>query len=337
MRKKYWRVQPVSLRKLLFLFASISVVVAGLFISSNSSAQSQQQAGGSAIQISPTRNEVSLQPGEQKTVSLSLKNVSNNDITARVFLNDFESDNESGTPKIIIEDRDPTPYSLKKILTGYTDVELKANETKEVKVTINMPSNAAPGAYFGALRYAAVPKGQEGQADDRQVSLTASVAHLVFVEVPGNIKQQIQIQKVQAVRNNKPGSIFFKTPTQGSVTVRNLGNGFSRPFGKVTVNNPFGKQVHTYDVNNTEPRGVVLPSSNRIFTNDIKGVKFPGKYSMTASVAYGNGGEVVNLKGSFWYLPVWFVILFLVLIVSIAVATYILYRKRFMRKKQSRK
>lgn len=302
-----------------------------------SAQNANQQGGGSGLQLSPTRSELTAQPGEQKTFSLILKNVTANDVTARVFLNDFESDGSSGTPQIIVDEtKGPTPYSLKNMIKDLKDVDLKAGETKEVKQQIDVPANTAPGAYFGALRYAAVPKGQQLNDSQRQVALTASVAHLVFVEVPGDINQQIQVEKAEVQRDGKGGSLFFKAPQKAAVTIKNKGNGFSRPFGRVTINNASNKEVSGYDINNTDPKGIVLPNSSRTFTDDIKNIKTPGKYSIVAAVAYGNGGEVVNYKASFWYLPVWFIAVLLVLIAAAAVGGYLLYRRRFVKTKRRR-
>lgn len=296
-----------------------------------------QQGGGSGLQLSPTRSEINAQPGEQKTFSLILKNVTSSDVTAQPFLNDFESDGNSGTPQIIVDEkRDATPYSLKKMIKDLKSIELKAGETKEVKQVVDVPSNTAPGAYFGALRFAAIPSGQTLNDAQRQVALTASVAHLVFVEVPGDINEQIQVEKAEAQRDGKGGSFFFNAPQKAAVTVKNKGNGFSRPFGRVTVTNSSGKEVYGYEVNNTDPKGIVLPNSARTFTDDVKNIKTPGKYSLTASVAYGNGGEVVNYKASFWYLPVWFLVVLLLVVVTIATGGYLLYKKRFASSKSRR-
>lgn len=295
-------------------------------------AQDTSQAQGSGLQLSPTKTDLSGQPGEQKTFSIILKNITQNEVTAQVFLNDFESDNNTGNPQIIVDNRARTPYSLANMLKNFNDVDLKAGETKEIKLTVDIPSDAAPGAYFGALRYAAVPKGQAQTESEKQVALTASVAHLIFVEVPGNINEQIQVNSLKAEQNSKTGTFFFKTPNKVALGVKNLGNGFSRPFGKVNVNGPFGKEVYTYDVNNTDPRGIILPNSSRTFTDDLKNVKLPGKYNLTASVAYGNGGEVITYKSSFIYMPFWAIAVLLVLILVIAGVIYYIYKKKYVKK-----
>lgn len=309
----------------------LAIIIAMVFsvITPLAIGQQSNQNTGSGLQLSPTRTEVSGQPGEKKTFSVILKNITQTDLTAQVFLNDFQSDNDTGTPQIIVDTNQRTPYTLVNMLKNLNNVDLKAGETKEIKQTVDIPGNAAPGAYFGALRYAAVPKGQSQNQADRQVSLTASVAHLVFVEVPGDINEQIQVESLKAQRDNKAGSFFFESPNQAAVGVKNKGNGFSRPFGKVNVNGPFGKEVFSYDINNTTPRGIILPDSSRKFTNEVKGVSLPGKYNLTASIAYGNGGEVVSYKTSFVYMPLWAILIVLILILLIAGGIYYQYRKRY--------
>lgn len=327
----------MSLRKPAGLIAIALTFVFSLSLAiSVATAQDVSQSQGSGLQLSPTRTDLTGQPGEQKPLSITLKNITQNEVTAQVFLNDFESDNITGNPQIIVDNRARTPYSLANMLKNFNDVDLKAGETKEIKLAIDIPANAAPGAYFGALRYAAVPKGQAQNPAERQVALTASVAHLVFVEVPGNINEQIQVENLKAQRNDKKGSFFLDVPDKAALSVKNLGNGFSRPFGKVSVSGPFGKEVHSYDVNNTDPRGIILPNSSRTFTDELKGVKMPGKYNLTASVAYGNGGEVITYKSSFVYMPLWAIIALIALIGVIAGGTYYVYRNKFV-KKSSRK
>ena len=128
----------------------------------------------------------------------------------------------------------------------------------------------------------------------------------------------------------------MKAPNKSNLGVKNLGNGFSRPFGKVTISRALGGQVYSYDVNNRDPRGIILPNSSRTFTDDIKNIKVPGKYTATASVAYGNGGEVVNYKSSFWYIPVWLIIVLALLFILIVALLVVVYRKKYTYKSKKK-
>lgn len=313
-------------RVIMGLFGVVLLAVVSLTLTKSLAAQQQS---GSGLQISPTRTEISGSPGELKSFTINLKNITKGVLVAKAFVNDFGSDNVSGTPQIIVDQKETTPYSISKWIKGLGDVELQPGETKQIKLSADIPAGVSPGAYFGAVRYAAVPKGQSLNDKDRQVALTASVAHLVFLEVPGNVVEQIKIENVQMQNGDKKGWFFLKAPNKSNVTVKNLGNGFARPFGKVTINRALGGQVYAYDVNNQEPRGIVLPNSTRVFTDDLKNIKVPGKYTATASIAYGNGGEVVNYKSSFWYIPIWLMVILGLLLVLIIAGIVYIYRKKY--------
>ena len=315
----------MKINKKLTVLSVFAMLAVGVLTTSFTGAQNN--TGGSGLLISPTRTEISGQPSEKKTFSITVKNVTNGNVKAQAFVNDFESDGSTGTPKIIVDEtKEKTPYSIKSMITGLEDVDLKAGETKEVKFGIDIPVNVAPGAYFGAVRYAAVPEGQAANTGKEQVALTASVAHLVFVEVPGTVVQKAQITNVVIKSKDGKNSSIFKAPQSVETSVKNLGNGFSRPFGKMTITK--GKtNVFTDDINNTNPKGIVLPNSTRTFSNAVKGVKSPGKYTVSSGVAYGNGGEVVNFQKSFWYLPIWFVITILLVLAIVIVGAWMMYKK----------
>lgn len=319
----------MSLRKKIFvMFVGGIFLVAGL-IPLAAVAQNSQSAGN-GLQISPTRTDISAQPGEVKPFEVTLKNITDIKLTLRATLNDFESDNETGNPQIIVDENvERTPYTLRNMLQGLNDVEIEPDGQKTVKLSLDVPGNTPAGAYFGAIRFQAVPNDSANE-DERQIALNASVAHLVFLDVPGEVNEQIQVEELNVNRVNgdnvTSGSFFINSPNQAALKIKNLGNGFSRPFGRVTLN--YGNsEVYGYDLNNTNPRGIILPNSSRVFKDEIKNVSKPGKYTLTASVTYGSGGEVATYTKSFWYLPLWFLGVVLLLLVLIIGGGYFLYKK----------
>ncbi|MBW3569217.1 hypothetical protein KY385_03765 [Candidatus Parcubacteria bacterium] len=323
------------LKRKIMAFAS-AILIAFSAFASLALAQQQNEDGGNGLQISPTRTEINLLPGEKKSFSFLLKNITSGEIKAEAVINDFESDGVTGNPQIIVDINERTPTTISNFVSGLQDYDLKPGEEQQVNLTVDVPENAAPGAYFGVVRYLALPKKAISEAE-RQLALTASVAHLVLIEVTGEINKQIQIESLKMQRDNSASSIFFKSPNKAALAIKNLGNGFSRPFGTVTINNMFGKEVFNYEPNNSQPKGVVLPKSSRVFIDSIEGVKTPGRYTATASMAHGNGGEVISYKSSFWYLPAWFLLAVLVLIALIGGGGYYLYKKKYASSKSRRK
>ncbi len=72
------------------------------------------------------------------------------------------------------------------------------------------------GAYYGLIRFNAVPKdvADLGSSGTTQVALNASVAPLVLIQVPGNIKESIEIVTVKAEASGKSSSFFTRAQTR---------------------------------------------------------------------------------------------------------------------------
>ncbi|MCA9323678.1 hypothetical protein KC992_01095 [Candidatus Saccharibacteria bacterium] len=292
------------------------------------SVTAQQDPIGSGLSISPTRTDLVVNEGTSADLDISVKNVTGGNIIAKAFINDFEPDGVSGEPRLITDSNVKSASSIKDFIVGLEDITLGVDETKEVKMQIDIPVGAAPGAYYGVIRYQAVPVDDQGQiTEGGQVALTASVGTIVLVEVPGNIKQQIEIKSLSAYLDDKKGSLFTQKPTHIGIEIDNKGNGFARPFGKIYVKDMFGKEVLSYEMNNTNPRGVVLPESTRVFKDPVEGIGKPGRYTIYADVSYGNGGEVYSVSSTFWYVPSWLIITGLVLLLAIVGLAVFLYRK----------
>lgn len=307
-----------------------------LFVMAFSLPVKAQQGTGNGLQITPTRTELQVNPGEVKTFSITVKNVTQADVVAQITLNDFESDGLTGEPKIIINSKERTTSSLEPFLKGLEDISLKAGESKVVTLTIDAPGDVPAGAYYGAIRFTTAPPNSEEGTDDRQVTLTASVASLVLVEVAGDITEQIQLRSTKVERQTKDGfkagSFFMNSPSHLSVEVKNTGNGFSRPFGRVTINKG-KKEVYSYELNAKDPRGNILPNSVRSFRDEIKNVNQIGRYTANVSVSHGNGGEVLTHSVSFWYMPGWIIAVLVLLLAAIGVAGYFIYKKKFARRR----
>lgn len=300
-----------------------------------------QDTGGSGLRISPTRNELSIVPGDSREVTQTVRNVTQSPVTVQPVLNDFESDGVSGEPKLVGDPDAISRYSLREFITLPEDFDLEPDEEREVTVAVNVPESAAPGAYFGSVLYRAAPQGDQGSG---QVALVASVGSLVLLEVPGDITEQIQINDISAYLEEDSGSLFTKQPDAIGVEIQNLGNGFSQPFGKVSVKDWRGNEVFIYELNDTTPRGNILPDSTRLFMNElfnvevktvngeeqierISPIKWPGRYTVTGNLSHGTSGEIFTVSSSFWYVPVWLIIAMLIVLVVLIGGAVYLYRK----------
>jgi hypothetical protein len=289
----------------------------------------QANPSGSGLSISPTITQLTINPGSSNHVSITLKNITVDDVIAKGEVDDFKSDNNTGNPQIITNSTQAGPNSIKKFVANIDDVPLAKGQQKNVVIGLDIPKGTTPGAYYGIIRYRAVPKALATPGPG-QVALTASVGTIVLVTVPGQIRQQVQVNGIHVSRGAREHSFFVGPPDKIGITITNYGNGFARPFGTVEVHDVFNKVVTTYQFNNPKQLGNIRPNSSRTFTQNVKGLNKIGRYTVIASVSYGTGSQVLTIEKNFWYVPIWLVILLLLVLaalVFLAVRSYRHYRR----------
>lgn len=289
-----------------------------------------QGGPASGLRISPTRAEVTVEQGQTGEAKFNIKNVTGGTINVKGVLNDFDPQ-EDGSPKPLA-DGQSNAATIKNFITLPADITLSADQDAEVVIPIVIPENQAPGAYYGVVLFQGIPVVENETPG--QVSLTGSVGGIILINVPGQIKESMQLVSIRAGRLT-PGSnseirlsnIFAQPFDRVQVRVKNTGNSFLKPFGRVTVTDWRGKEVAGYEMNDTDPRANVLPDSQRVFTNVISGVKLPGRYTISAGIAYGDGGDVLTQEVTVWYLPIWVVVAGIVIIAIIVFGIMKLIKK----------
>lgn len=259
------------------------------------------QDSGNGFKISPVLFDLTLKPGESRTIIVNIENPTESPLTAKAIINDLSpSGDESGRPRIVTENAAQTPAnSLRRLLLSQlSDILLKPKENKSVQYTITIPQDAAPGGYYGAIRFSPVITD-----DQSNVALTASVATLILIKVPGQITEQVDIVQLGASNGGTIHRILTGAPDAISIRVKNSGNIHEQPFGKIRVTSMLGKQVLQSEINNTDPRGSVLPDSIRRFDVPVPKHVWFGRYKVTASIAYIQGGNTLDATSVFWVLP----------------------------------
>ncbi|MDB5182212.1 MAG: hypothetical protein JWP13_975 [Candidatus Saccharibacteria bacterium] len=279
-----------------------ALILLGLMVLSGGGAKvfAQSSNQGNGLKIAPVRTDLTIEKGGSRQVSLFVENITASTLTVGGVKNDFvSSDDESGEPRVILDDDKSAPGNSFKTLVGaLPTVQLKPNERREIRVTLSVPKNAAAGGYYGAIRFA--PGSGE---TDKNVSLTASVGTIFLIRVPGDIKEQLQVESFAIKGGNNTGSLFNSGPVNVVIRFKNSGNIHLQPFGKVTVKNFSGKVIDEFEINNTQPRGSVLPGSIRKFDYPVKEKKLFGRYTAEGSFGYGSNGELILAKKTFYVIP----------------------------------
>jgi len=301
------------------------MLVAGVWPSVVSAQDATNTAN--TLKVSPVRTDLEIKPGESKVVQITVTNLTGGAITVRPVANDFVSGDESGTPALILdEDQFAPSHSLKRFMAPLSDVTIPAEESETIEVVITVPKTAQVGGYFGAVRFA--PASPDGGG---QVNLSASVASLILLTVPGDINESMELTNFAIQQDGVAGSFFTSSENiQVLARFRNSSDVQLGPFGKVSVKNG-DKVIYETDFNNKSPRDVILPDSARrweIPLNDIGGL---GRYTVNATFTYGQNNQTIEVARSFWVIPVWAIIvaaIILLLLIGGIVAGILLYRRR---------
>jgi len=296
-----------TLKRLLFF----GIIVAGLLCVPVARAQTNQ---GQGLEISPPLVQVDTDPGKTVNLSVKVRNVTQETLEVTAEANDFTAGGEDGNPKLLLEEGEESPYSLKSWITTIDRVTLKSGEQKPINITLNVPSNASPGGHYGVARFTGTPPGLEGSG----VSLSASVGALMLVKVSGNIQEQAKIIELYA--QNQKGqrrSSFEYGPLNLITRIQNTGNVHIQPKGTIRVTNLFGGEVMTLQLN--QKGGNVLPSSIRKFQETLNKKFMLGRYKMQADVVYGSENTILSSSAYFWVIP------YKIIILTIAVILLVIF------------
>ena len=318
--------------KLIRRIASVLItVIIFTFQNQGIFAQAQNDQSANGFRISPVRNELTIEKGTSQTVSIMVENPSSLPIKAAALINDFQaSDSEDGQPRILLDNTFAPNHSLKRLVSNIPDTDIAPGGRKEVKVTITIPTNAVAGGYYGAVRF--VPAENKKSAN---IALTASVGSIFLVNVPGNIKEHLELVQFTAAVNGSGKKIITSGKVSIITRLKNDGDTHEKPFGKIQVKNSKGVVVELAEINNTDPQANILPDSTRKFETTLTNKKWFGRYTVTASLGYNpSDGDLINAKTTFWYIPAWMVAVFSVLVLVLVFAAYMLYRKIRVRAKR---
>jgi hypothetical protein len=259
-------------------------------------------AAGQALEINPPVLNLSANPGETIKTQIRLRNISPDALIVSGQVDDFVAEGEDGTPKILLDEGEESPYSLKGWVRTLSQLNLKSRELKSLTLTIDVPANAAPGGYYAVARFTGRPPELEGTG----VSLSASLGTLILLTVKGDAKEGMTLESFSTTKDGKSTSLFQSAPITFVERVKNTGNIHEQPRGQVIIKDMFGKTIAGVNVN-LPPRNV-LPGSVRRFEQPLDksviGNKILfGRYTAELKMTYGAKNQTLTATKTFWVIP----------------------------------
>lgn len=303
---------------------------------------------GNGLKIAPVRTDLTIEKGGSRQVSVYVENITAYPMKVVGVVNDFVASNdETGEPRVILDPNQSAPgNSFKTLINKVPSITLQPNERKEVPLTLTVPKTATSGGYYGAIRFA-----PDDGSGNKNVSLTASVGTIFLITVPGQITEQLKVQSFDVTHDGNGSGIFNSGPISVVTRFQNSGNIHVEPFGKIDIKNFSGKVISEVEINNTDPRGSVLPNSIRKFVTstdgkkDANGKPIPllsdakfGRYTVEGSFGYGSNGDLILAKKTIYIIPYKFIaaaVLLIAFLIFILPRLIRAYNQSIIRRSQS--
>lgn len=289
--------------------------------------QTNTPAPGQALEIAPPVLNLTADPGQAIQANLSIRDVSTSSLIVTSQVNDFTARGEDGTPKLLLEEGETSPYSLKTWVAPIPKLTLKPKQIESLPITIRVPANAAPGGYFAVVRFTATAP----ELKDTGVSLSASLGTLILLRVNGEAKESMSVEQFATSKDGTIGSLFDAAPLNFVVRLRNQGTVHEQPVGRIAVKDMFGNLIANVNVNLA--RSNVLPGSVRRFDAPLDKAVLGdrwlfGRYTADLTATYGSSKQTVTSQLTFWIIPykligiIVLVLLLLFFVLRIAIKRY---------------
>lgn len=291
---------------------TLTVIIA-LFLISSYQISAQSTSGISAI---PPRLEITAQPGKTTSKEIKIRNESNVERILSTSVKDFIVTDDKGTPIQLDSNASQNNRwaASSWIQISETKFKLKAGETKSLILTVIVPDNALPGGHYAMVLHS--PK-NETVLTQTGSAVETNVGTLVYVTVPGNIKQNAQVKDFSAPKFLEFGPVNFTS------SISNLSDIHITPDGIIAITNWFGGNTANLALEKTN----IFPNTSRIFTNTLDKKWLFGRYKAQIQAGYGTAGGSLASTVFFWIIP-WRLIILILVFVALIIALIILNKNK---------
>jgi hypothetical protein len=227
---------------------------------------------GFGLEVTPGKLEISVPSGATYNVPITVRNSSFDQVHVQASMSDFAVGPDGSYKFLKVGDLE---YSLLKWATiRPREFDLKAGDSQQVQLTIQMPSGNYSGEYGGIVFFQTRPQRRAGET----VAFSVRVASKIYETIPGTVQINGAITKMTATSSAR-GQLY-------RVMFKNTGNAHVYVRGQLAVQQG-SSVVEQLDLADGQ---LVERGGDR--TLEIVGKRLPpGSYQAIATVDYGGKTE----------------------------------------------
>lgn len=281
----------------LFLAAAFLVaMIGGFFIPANVHA-----AGQTHPLVSPTKQRVSLEPGEHYNGQFYVYNAGTEDFSYKVYATPYSA---VGDNYDLDYDTETSYTQIAKWITiEKTEGTIKPEEKQYINFSVDVPEDAPGGGQYATLMVET-----EDTRDQHNIGVVNRVGMVFYASVSGQTVME------GTIIENKIPTFFLKPPLSVTALVENTGNVHFDATYTLKVFPLFsGEEVYT---NEEDPASkIVLPETRRFNTVSWDGAPSLGLFRVEQTVEIL--GEKNTVKKLVFICPLWLIIVIILLIGAI--------------------
>ncbi len=255
----------------------------------------------SAFSISPLKYTTTMAGGDQQDLIVVVKNDSDKDKIFKKVVIGIKQD-ANGRP--IFQNNIDIAESWVKIKNEKETI--KANKSKDFIFEILIPKNTPPGAHY--LGLAIEEEGGE--------SVSPRLATILVLQVAGTATESVRLENFFSIKKyffDKNWFYFFDIKNNGNIGVDLKGEiNILSVSNKLVFSSPINLGNKLFAQTNRSAR-TVIPIS---FLNQMI---WPGFYHVQMVIHYGLTNQQIVGSDIFWYLPIWFLVSVVVLLLAVVI------------------
>jgi hypothetical protein len=292
------------LRQSLVAFGAIGIMTV---LGGNVALAVDEGANVERITLSPSSTALQIDAGAAQRGTMTIRNDGDVAYGFSVYARPYGVVNELYEPDFTNQQANTGVY--KWVQFDQTKYQVAAGESVEVKYTIRVPENAAPGGHYGVL----FAETDEQTLQGTGVARKKRVGNLMYVTVKGEYKTSGVFKEFILP--------FWQTkaPVVSSVRVENTGNADFRAKVSTVAKDMFGRTKYTYT---SDP--IVLPATTRLVEMKWEAAPNFGIFKVEQSIEFLE--QKKRNSGYVLVAPKWAPIL-LILIIAAGASYAVLHRR----------
>ena len=243
-------------------------------------------SGADAVTISPTKQSLTLNAGETKTVFVTVTNDSAENVTLTSSVDPFTVDSDTGTALFGQSD-----VAQRWISISPRNATVRANAQERIAFTISVPEDAPPESHYLGLF-------AETKPADGDVVAGTRIGSLLFLYVAGSFQESFVPQDFSPDR-----PVVFAAAPSVFLHAINEGNIHVIPQGEVVATDVFGRVVAGIRLNEEQIKVFPKKSFVRPILFDNLPKTVVGPLDVRVRIVYGLSEQTFFSHTRVWVFP----------------------------------